>query len=302
MSADRVESVFWEDSAIESIGQVQWKAKRTYGGELVVNVSETGTGGKSIYKMLDNAELLNGAAYSAGIVVNIFISHLAAAAFIPFEGVIHDMPWLQPGDAVQLATGDPNEPTLSTIILTQTLKGIQALSQEIGANGGSVVYSDNAYYEGVAMIYGDASGSGGSSSSGGGGGGGAGIPAGGTTGQVLAKASDDDYDAGWVDPGTDWTYLGSSSNSSTTVTYPSTAKEILAVGKITHNGGATEYSAVFKVSAISDRDRLQVGGYYYSSSDYGIASVNHDAANRTLALRNIRYVSTTSGTFYFYYR
>ena len=113
----------------------------------------------------------------------------------------------------------------------------------------------------------------------------------------------DDYARGdHVHAYPEWTYLGSSTNSSTTVSYPTTAHEILVVGKITHNGGATEYSATFRVASISDRDRLQIGGYYYGSSDYGIASVNHDSANHTLAFRNLRYVSTTSGTFYFYYR
>lgn len=120
---------------------------------------------------------------------------------------------------------------------------------------------------------------------------------------TAAAGSSDNYARGdHVHAYPEFTYLGSSSNSSTTVTYPSTAHEILVVGKITHNGGATEYSAIFKVSTIADRDRLQIGGYYYGSSDYGIASVNHDGANHTLAFRNLRYVSTTSGTFYFYYR
>lgn len=99
-----------------------------------------------------------------------------------------------------------------------------------------------------------------------------------------------------------WTRIGSSSSSNTTQTYPSTANELLIVGKVTHNGATTCYSATYKVSGISDCDRLQLGGYYYGSNDFGYAAVNHDAANRTLAFRNIRYVSTTSGTFTFYYR
>lgn len=99
-----------------------------------------------------------------------------------------------------------------------------------------------------------------------------------------------------------WTRIGSSSSSGTTQTYPATANELLIVGKVTHNGATTAYSATYKVSGISNCDRLQIGGYYYGSNDFGYAAVNHDAANRTLAFRNIRYVSTTSGTFTFYYR
>lgn len=121
-------------------------------------------------------------------------------------------------------------------------------------------------------------------------------------GTAAAGSSSDYARADHVHAFPAWTRIGSSSSSGTTQTYPATANELLIVGKVTHNGATTCYSATYKVSGISDCDRLQIGGYYYGSSDFGYAAVNHDAANRTLAFRNIRYVSTTSGTFTFYYR
>ena len=102
-------------------------------------------------------------------------------------------------------------------------------------------------------------------------------------------------------PSLDWISLGTSSNSSTTVTYPATAKEILIKGKSTHSYNHA-YINIIPVSAISNVEIIGVGGYYYSTNDFGYANVNHDATNRTLAFRNIRYASVTTGTFRFWYR
>ena len=99
---------------------------------------------------------------------------------------------------------------------------------------------------------------------------------------------------------TDWTLAGTSASTSQLVTYPATAKELFIKGRIT---SGQMYSCIVPVAMLQDVTAIMVGGYAAGSSDIGLANVNHDAANRTLSFRNLRYgSSSTSGTFYFYYR
>lgn len=132
--------------------------------------------------------------------------------------------------------------------------------------------------------------------------GGVGVPSGGSAGDVLTKSSSTDYATEWTTPASnEWTLLGTSSNSSQMVTYPSNAKEIFILGA-SSSTSKPAYSCVFLVDAIQDISILMVGGYYYGASDYGLANVNHVPSNRTLAFRNLRYSNSTTGTFTFYYR
>lgn len=99
-----------------------------------------------------------------------------------------------------------------------------------------------------------------------------------------------------------WTLIsGSSTSSSQTITYPAEATELLIKAK-SSNSGAASYFCCVPVASVADVSIIMVGGYYYSSSDYGLANVNHDAANRTIAFRNLRYASTTGGTVTVYWR
>lgn len=99
---------------------------------------------------------------------------------------------------------------------------------------------------------------------------------------------------------TEWTLLGTSSSSSQTVTYPAEAKEIL-IKAMPGTSGVAYYNTV-PVMAIQDVTVIMVSGYYYGSGDAGLANLNHNATARTLAFRNLRYSSATSGTFTFWYR
>jgi len=119
---------------------------------------------------------------------------------------------------------------------------------------------------------------------------GQGIPAGGTTGQVLAKTGSANYATEWVDKS--WKLAGSTTSSTGYVTYPAEAEEIYVQTNMT---GGTGVAGAFVVAAIQDRTALLLGGYYYASSDTGIVNVNHDATNRTIQSRNAKYGST--GTF-----
>lgn len=101
-------------------------------------------------------------------------------------------------------------------------------------------------------------------------------------------------------PDREWTLLGTSSSSAQKVTYPEGAREILIKARSSQTTVA--YFAIVPVAAIADLTVIMVGGYYAGTSDRGLANVNHDAANRTLAFRNIYYGSTSSGTYTFWYR
>lgn len=99
-----------------------------------------------------------------------------------------------------------------------------------------------------------------------------------------------------------WTLIsGSSTSSSQKITYPAEATELLIKAK-SSNSSVPAYFCCVPVVAISDVSIIQVGGYYYGSSDYGLANVNHDATNRTIAFRNLRFAGTTSGTVTVYWR
>lgn len=106
----------------------------------------------------------------------------------------------------------------------------------------------------------------------------------------------------YVDDAKSWTQCsGSSTSSSQKITYPAEATELLIKAK-SSNSSAPAYFCCVPVIAISDVSIIQVGGYYYGSSDYGLANVNHDATNRTIAFRNLRFAGTTSGTVTVYWR
>ena len=156
IAASSIESIWWEDAEISPIGEVDWKRNDNNSIDedvMIYGSTFVGNDGKSIYKMLDNSylEAIN---FSFDPVAAYFTEWLAQAEFIPFEAAIHDMPWFQPGDAVSLATKDAEIPTLKTIILTQRIRGVTSLKQEIGASGGSTFFEDNAFVDGVAAIYG----------------------------------------------------------------------------------------------------------------------------------------------------
>ena len=176
--ASSVESVFWDDCDISDVGQVRFTAMTLLEGTVSGTVFRT-NGGTSIYNLLENFILQNTTYYdsdtAAAVISSDFVPALDAARFIPCEAVFHGWPWLQAGDAVELATGDPDDPTLVTFVLTQKIRGVQTITTEMSASGGSVYVEGNAVNKQVTMIYGGSESSASSGSSGGGGGGG-GIP------------------------------------------------------------------------------------------------------------------------------
>lgn len=157
IAASSIESIFWEDAQISPIGAVDWRRKDPYGAEpddTITGTDYVGNDGKSIYRMLNNTYLLS-INFTFSPAASYFIPWLGQAEFAPYEAVIHDLPWMQPGDAIQLATADEDTPTLTSFILTQKILGVKSLRQEITASGGAVFFENNAMVDGVAAIYGD---------------------------------------------------------------------------------------------------------------------------------------------------
>lgn len=155
--AENIESIFWEDSEISPIGEVDWRRRDPQSleeSDTITGTDFVGNGGRSVYKMLNNAYLL-AINYSASPIPGALFEYLAQSEFTPYEAVIHDLPWMQPGDAIQLATADEDTPTLTSFILTQKIRGVKFLRQEITASGGATFFENNAMVDGVAAIYGD---------------------------------------------------------------------------------------------------------------------------------------------------
>lgn len=159
IGADNIESVYWEDANISPIGEVDWKRKdgrSTDPSATITGTDFVGNGGKGIYRILNNAYLL-AVSYGSSPIPGWMFPYFPQSEFTPFEAVIHDLPWFQPGDAIQLATADEDTPTLNSIILTQRIRGVTSLRQTIGANGGATFFDENVIVDGVAAIYGSVS-------------------------------------------------------------------------------------------------------------------------------------------------
>lgn len=85
-----------------------------------------------------------------------------------------------------------------------------------------------------------------------------------------------------------WTLAGSATGTGT-VTAPETAKEVLV--EVMNSTKAYRYTAVYQVAGQPSGVSM-VGGYYYSTSDYGICNVNVSNSGRTYQIRNLRYGGT----------
>ena len=163
-----VEEIFWDDADVSPIGLLNCKKMSFSQGQSVAVPIPIDGGGSSVYDMMANSLLQQpGVYYSDSAILTAFSPWLPTNQFVPYSATIHDMPWVQAGDCLSLATPDPDVPSLTSFVLMQTIRGVQSLTQEIGANGGTVIMDPNAV--GTAMRFG---GSGGSSGGSGGGGGG----------------------------------------------------------------------------------------------------------------------------------
>ena len=73
----------------------------------------------------------------------------------------------------------------------------------------------------------------------------------------------------------------------TTVTVPNTATEVYIIVAC----GSSMYTAYLLISSLS-KTRLEMGGYYNASNDYGLCNLNISNSNRTFQIRNAKYSGT----------
>ena len=98
-----------------------------------------------------------------------------------------------------------------------------------------------------------------------------------------------------------WTLAGSATGTGT-VTAPETAKEVLV--EVMNSTKAYRYTAVYPVAGQPSGVSM-VGGYYFSTSDYGLCNVNVSNSGRTYQVRNFRYGGTdykSTGIINLYYK
>lgn len=98
-----------------------------------------------------------------------------------------------------------------------------------------------------------------------------------------------------------WTLAGSATGTGT-VTAPETAKEVLV--EVMNSTKAYRYTAVYPVEGQPSGVSM-VGGYYFSTSDYGLCNVNVSNSGRTYQVRNFRYGGTdykSTGIINLYYK
>lgn len=98
-----------------------------------------------------------------------------------------------------------------------------------------------------------------------------------------------------------WTLAGSATGTGT-VTAPETATEVLV--EVMNSTKAYRYTAVYPVAGQPSGVSM-VGGYYFSTSDYGLCNVNVSNSGRTYQVRNFRYGGTdykSTGILNVYYK
>ena len=88
-----------------------------------------------------------------------------------------------------------------------------------------------------------------------------------------------------------WTFCADVSPDQT-ATVPDSAVEVLVM--IYDSGGQYSFfaSGTARVASITGRAIWDVGGYYYSSSDYGLYNLNVSNSGRSFAIRNVRRVGS----------
>ena len=97
-----------------------------------------------------------------------------------------------------------------------------------------------------------------------------------------------------------WTALGSKTGNTQSLTVPNTAKEVYVLV----HAGSGYYQGIFPVG-IATNTRAVLGGYYYSSSDYGTCTLDISNSNKTYKIRNVLYAGSnynSTATIYVYYR
>ena len=137
VSADDWQSFWWDETPIESIGQVN--VIYTKDNEEQQETFSIGSG-NSVYT-IENNEVLKAAEMDTATMESILQTYFAPNAsvvnFTPVDLSMRGLPYLESGDYIQLTAEDNT--TVETYILSQTISGIQHLTAEIASTNGNLL-------------------------------------------------------------------------------------------------------------------------------------------------------------------
>ena len=137
VSADDWESFWWDETPIESIGQVN--VIYTKDNEEQQETFSIGSG-NSVYT-IENNEVLKSAEMDTATMESILTTYFAPNAsvvnFTPVDLTMRGLPFLESGDYIELTAEDGE--TVDTYILNQTISGIQHLTAEITSTNGNLL-------------------------------------------------------------------------------------------------------------------------------------------------------------------
>ena len=137
ISASDWESFWWDETPIESIGQVN--VIYTKDNEEQQETFSIGSG-NSVYT-IENNEVLKAAEMDATTMESILNTYFAPNAsvvnFTPVDLVMRGLPFLESGDYIELTAEDGE--IVDTYILSQTISGIQHLTAEITSTNGNLL-------------------------------------------------------------------------------------------------------------------------------------------------------------------
>ena len=137
VSASDWESFWWDETPIESIGQVN--VIYTKDNEEQQETFTIGNG-NSVYT-IENNEVLKAAEMDTATMESILQTYFAPNAsvvnFTPVDLTMRGLPFLESGDYIELTAEDGE--TVDTYILSQTISGIQHLTAEIASTNGNLL-------------------------------------------------------------------------------------------------------------------------------------------------------------------
>ena len=274
------ESFWWDEYTGQQVGVIRFSLKD--GSDTLV-IDYTFGNGTAIYDMSENELLRNSGMTqqeACDFLQTYMVPYLQGMALSTAEADARGLPYVESGDCLDVSAADGQ--SFRVYLTRRELQGIQRLTDNLEAVGNQL--------GGAANTSADVQISSGGSGSGGG------VPDGGTAGQVLTKNSDANQDVIWADLPLTWRLAGQTTSSTGTVTYPENAKEIFVILKFS----GYSFSNMAPVAALPNV--WSIGGYWYSSSDTGIANVNHSAANRTIQVRNAKYGGASFTSMEVWYR
>lgn len=131
------DGLWWDDYSVEPIGRIYYQYRtddREQDG--VWQISDNG----SEYDLSENwilQSLSDGSEPSVRAVIETrMLPWLGSVAFLPFSITAHGIPWLTAGDPVNIQTDDPEQPSVASYLLEQSISGVFDLTTDASAASG----------------------------------------------------------------------------------------------------------------------------------------------------------------------